>query len=64
MTTDEEDTVMEEVRTEVQARYRNATGDDLEVIAMMLQDFDNECSKRIPGWEPLVVSMSDPPKAN
>lgn len=55
MTEAEEDAALEAIRLEVSARYKGAPRNDLGTLAMMLQDFETEAAKRIPGWVPCTI---------
>jgi len=58
MTEAEEDAIVDQIQAEVKERYKGATADDLATLGMMLQDFNAEAAKRIPGWQSFGVEMT------
>jgi hypothetical protein len=59
MTQEEEDAVVDAIHAEVRDRYKDATADDLATLGMMLQDFNAEAAKRIPGWSNFEIKVTN-----
>ena len=55
----EEDAIVDQIQAEVKERYKGATADDLATLGMMLQDFNAEAAKRIPGWDSFKVEVAN-----
>lgn len=58
MTDAEFDAELDKIAAEVKERYRRAP-DDMHTLAMMLQDLNAECAKRIPDWKTFKVQLSE-----